>query len=56
MDPANFVLRPFAASEREEIDLVSQYAVDLIELYVAEGGDAARQRAGEVNALLREGP
>ena len=55
MDPANFVLRPFAASEREEIDLVAQYAVDLIELYVSEGGDAARQRAGEVNALLREG-
>ncbi len=54
MDPANFVLRPFAASEREEIDLAVQYAVDLIELYVAEGGDAARQRAGEVNAMLRE--
>jgi len=55
MDPANFVLRPFAVSEREEIDLAARYAVDLIELYVAEGGDAARQRAGEVNALLREG-
>ena len=54
MDPANFVLRPFASSEREEIDLMVQYAVDLIEMYVAEGGDAARQRAGEVNALLRE--
>lgn len=55
MDPANFVLRPFASSEREEISLVSQYAVDLIEKYVAEGGEAARQRAGEINALLREG-
>ena len=55
MDPADFVLRPFAASERDDIDLAVQYAVDLVGLYVAEGGDAARQRAGEINALLREG-
>lgn len=55
MDPADFVLRPFAVSEREDIDLAVRYASDLIGLYVAEGGDAARQRAGEVNALLREG-
>ena len=53
MDPANFVLRPFAVSERVEIDLMTQYAVDLIEQHAAEGGDAARQRAGEINALLR---
>lgn len=55
MNPADFVLRPFAASEREEIDLVARYALDCIDLYVAEGGEAARQRAGEINAVLREG-
>lgn len=55
MNPADFVLRPFAVSERDDIDLAVRYAADLIDLYVAEGGEAARQRAGEVNALLREG-
>jgi PTH1 family peptidyl-tRNA hydrolase len=55
MDPADFVLRPFAVSERDDIDLAVRYAADLVGLYVAEGGDTARQRAGEINALLREG-
>jgi PTH1 family peptidyl-tRNA hydrolase len=50
MDPADFVLRPFAAAEREEAALMVQRAADLIEVFAAEGGEAARQRAGEMNA------
>ncbi len=51
MDPADFVLRPFATAEREEADLMMQRAADLLEVFAAEGGEAARQRAGEMNAL-----
>jgi PTH1 family peptidyl-tRNA hydrolase len=50
MDPAAFVLKRFAAKERPEIDVAVQLAADLVELFVAESGDAARQRAGELNA------
>ncbi len=51
MDPADFVLRPFASAEREEAALMVQRAADLLEVFAGEGGDAARQRAGEMNAL-----
>lgn len=50
MDPADYVLRPFSKREREEIDVVVQFAADVIEVFVIEGGEAARQRAGELNA------
>jgi PTH1 family peptidyl-tRNA hydrolase len=50
MDPADFVLRPFTKSERPEVDLMVQYAADVVEVFVTEGGDAARQRAGEIGA------
>jgi PTH1 family peptidyl-tRNA hydrolase len=49
-NPADYVLRPFSTQERPEIDLSIQLAADVIETFVAEGGDAARQRAGELNA------
>lgn len=49
MDPADYVLRPFTASERPEIDVSLQQAADLVELFAAEGGEAANQRAGELN-------
>lgn len=49
-DPADFVLRPFAAQERPEVDLMVQLAADVVEIFVTAGGDAARQRAGELNA------
>jgi len=42
------VLRPFAVKEREEAALVVELAADLAELFVAEGGEVARQRAGEL--------
>jgi PTH1 family peptidyl-tRNA hydrolase len=50
MDPADFVLRPFSAAEREEAALMVQLAADLVEVFARDGGDAARQRAGEMNA------
>ena len=50
MDPADFVLRPFSRKEREEVDFVVQYGADLVEAFVRNGGDEARQRAGEFGA------
>ncbi len=49
-DPADFVLRPFATKERPEVDLMVQLGADVVEFFVTAGGDAARQRAGELNA------
>lgn len=49
-DPADFVLRPFSSQERPEMDLTIQLAADVIETFLSEGGDAARNRAGELNA------
>ncbi len=49
MDPATFVLKRFAAKERPEIDVTVQLAADVVESFVADGGDAARQLAGELN-------
>lgn len=51
MDPADFVLRPFATSERDEAAVMVQRAADLIEVFASQGGEEARQRAGEMNAL-----
>ena len=49
MDPADFVLSRFAAAEREDI-LVSVYrAADVIDRFITEGGETARQYAGELN-------
>lgn len=48
MDPADFVLRKFAVAEREEAELMKHRAGELVELFVASGGEAARQRAGEL--------
>lgn len=49
MDPADFVLRRFTTVEREDVAVAVQRAADVVELFVAEGGDVARQRAGELN-------
>ena len=49
-DPAAFVLKPFAKAEREEIDVTIQFAADVVEVFVREGGEAARQQAGELNS------
>ena len=49
-DPADYVLRRFASQEREEVDLTVQYAADVVDVFVREGPEAARQRAGEMGA------
>ena len=51
MDPADFVLRGFAKAERDEAALMVQRAADLVEVFATLGGEAARQRAGEMNSL-----
>jgi len=49
MDPADFVLRRFATVERDEVAVAVQLAADVVELFATEGGERARQRAGELN-------
>lgn len=49
MDPADFVLRRFASFERDTAAVMVQLAADVVERFVIEGGDAARQYAGELN-------
>lgn len=46
MDPADFVLRRFTAKEQPEVDLMVQLAADVVERFVAEGGEAAQQFTG----------
>jgi len=43
-DPADFVLRPFAASERTEVDLLCGEAADAVEVLVREGLPAAQNQ------------
>ena len=46
MDPADFVLRRFAAKEQPEVDLMIEQAADVVERFVTEGGVAAQQLTG----------
>jgi PTH1 family peptidyl-tRNA hydrolase len=46
MDPADFVLRRFSRKEQPEIDLMVQWAADVVERFVVEGGEAAQQLTG----------
>jgi PTH1 family peptidyl-tRNA hydrolase len=46
MDPADFVLRPFAKAERAEVDMMITDAADVVDLWVTDVDDATR-RAGE---------
>ena len=50
MDPADFVLERFTTVERSEMDVTVARAVDVVETFIVEGGDAARQHAGAANA------
>jgi PTH1 family peptidyl-tRNA hydrolase len=45
MDPAAFVLRPFAKSERSEVDLLVRDAADVIERWVEDPEEAAQMAA-----------
>lgn len=43
-DPADFVLKPFAKVEQDEVDLMVQLGADAVERIIAEGFLAAQQR------------
>ncbi len=49
VEPADFVLGRFGASERGDIDVTIARATDVIERFVVHGGEDARQFAGELN-------
>jgi peptidyl-tRNA hydrolase, PTH1 family len=44
MDPADYVLRPFAAAERDEVALVVERAADAVEVLLLDGLDNAQNR------------
>jgi len=48
LEPAAFVLKRFAKYEQDEIALLRQYGADIVEIFAREGGDEARQQAGEI--------
>jgi len=50
MDPADFVLRRFTGREQPEADLMVQLAADVVERFIAEGGEAAQQLTGNVSS------
>ena len=52
MEPADFVLRRFAASERSDVDLMIAEAADAVRCFVTAGGEAAQAYAGEATRRL----
>jgi peptidyl-tRNA hydrolase, PTH1 family len=50
IDPADYVLQRFGKVERDAMDGIVIRAAQIAELFVTAGGEAARQRAGEINA------
>ncbi|MEA2025022.1 MAG: aminoacyl-tRNA hydrolase [Actinomycetota bacterium] len=49
VDPADYVLGRFAKVERSAIDDAIVRSVSVLETFARDGGDAARQRVGELN-------
>ncbi len=49
MDAADYVLGRFGANERETVDMAVYRAADVLESFIMDGGDRARQLAGELN-------
>lgn len=49
MDPADFVLRRFAAKEQPDVDVMVELAADVVERFITEGGPAAQQLTGSEN-------
>lgn len=50
VDPADFVLKRFGKTERDDMDFVVIDAVSVLDRFVTEGGEEAKGRAGEVNS------
>jgi PTH1 family peptidyl-tRNA hydrolase len=49
MDAADFVLKHFTKAERPDVDVSVYRAAEVIERFIAHGGDDARQFTGELN-------
>ncbi len=49
-DPADYVLKRFSSQEQPEVDVLVQLAADAVEIYLRDGPEEARQRAGELTA------
>ncbi len=49
MDPADYVLSRFSKSEHEAIDVAVYRAADVAASFITDGGERARQLAGELN-------
>lgn len=49
VDPADYVLSRFHSSENEAIDVAVYRAADVVTTFITEGGERARQFAGELN-------
>ncbi|MEZ5176453.1 MAG: aminoacyl-tRNA hydrolase [Acidimicrobiia bacterium] len=49
VDPADFVLDRFRPDERESITVTAYRGAEVIESFVVDGGERARQHAGELN-------
>ncbi|MGB5186685.1 MAG: aminoacyl-tRNA hydrolase, partial [Acidimicrobiia bacterium] len=49
VDPADFVLNRFAKVERASVDDAVIRSLRVVEAFAVDGGEAARQTAGELN-------
>ncbi len=49
MDPADYVLGRFRSSEQEAVDVAVYRAADVAGMFITDGGERARQFAGELN-------
>ena len=56
MDPADYVLRRFATSERNDVESMVVEAADVLRVFVTDGGEAAQQEAGEATRRLGIAP
>jgi peptidyl-tRNA hydrolase, PTH1 family len=52
MDPADYVLRRFAARERDTVDLMIREAADIVEAFVTSGEEEAKLAAAEASKRL----
>ena len=56
MDPAAYVLKRFATTERSDVEAMVVEAADVLRVFAASGGDAAQQEAGEATRRLGIAP
>lgn len=52
MNPADFVLRKFAKTERSDVELMVVAAAEVLETFAEAGGEAASQHAGDATKAL----